>query len=222
MHVAAERSVQPQRPERVDDRREPGLVAAHEEERLEMLRRRHQPHRHPGDDAEVRLREQAVEGRPDAPAAERRRTGARKPAESRFEALAVRQHHLVPARIRAVVAHGRVAEAALEGVADHAAIGAGARGVHPEPGTALLEVGVQLALGHTGLDRHVGQLLVERDDAVHAAEIDEHAVARGNARPVAPVLAGAERVERHAVPVRYPDDLLNVIPIPRAENRKDA
>ena len=197
---------------------EPVLAIGHEEEGLKVLGLRHEPHRHACDDAEVRLREQPVNGGPDSPPAERAGPRRREPRETRIDAVAGRQHDLEAADVRAVIAHGRVAEPSLERVADDAAIGARAGRVHPEPRTSISEKREELPLCHAGLERDVRQRLVEIQDAVQTAQVEQHPIRHRNPGAVSPVLARAERIDRDSKPVRDSDDALDFVPVARAHD----
>ena len=58
----------------------------------------------------------------------------------------------------------------------------------------------QHPLRHTWLHRHDAELGIEVHDALHAAEIDDHAaVARWQCRAIAPVVAGADGIDGDAM-----------------------
>src|SRR5689334_13902802 len=124
-----------------------------------MLWHWHQPDRHARDDAQIRLEEEAVERGTAAPFVYRSSLAVGKAAEARLDTLARRQHNLEATGERGMFAIWRVAEAALERVADNAAIGTRAGGIHPQAGTLRPKKLVQLPLRNTGLDRDVRQRL---------------------------------------------------------------
>ncbi len=157
-----------------------------------------EPEGEAGDDAEVRLAEEAVEGGADAPAEDGGGARAGEAIVAGVDDLAGREHHLEGARVGGAVAEGPGAVAALDRVADDAPVRAAAGGAREEARSARAEEGVEVGERHAGLDGDVGERLVEVDDAVHAAEVEEDgAVARGDARSEAPVLAAAHRVDGH-------------------------
>ena len=65
-----------------------------------------------------------------------------------------------------MVTGGSMAEPALHGVADDAAIRAGAGGVHPVPRPALPQEIMQLPLGHSRLDRDYAEVFVVQEGAL--------------------------------------------------------
>ena len=173
----------------------PEIAFRLEEKRAVAFGRGHQPDRHSRDDAEVRLGEEAVERRADAPA--RHRTPCRESAEACLDALARRQNDFEATRVARVFSHWRVPETALQGIADDAAFGARAGRVHPQLRPSLAQQLVKLPLGDAGLDGDVCQLLVEVDDVVQAAEVEDDRVAHRRARAISPVTSGADWIEGH-------------------------
>ena len=222
MHGTAQRAVEPQRTQGFDHSSQVLFTGALEEECLRVFGSRHQPDRHAGDDAQIRLRKEAVKHRTDTPAVDLCGFGMRKAAESRFDALSGRQDHLETADVGEMVAIRCVPEASLHGVADQAALGTGAGRVHPQmrlPGGQEFK---KLALADARFDRYVSEILIEVDDAVHAAQIQQSAiVGRRNPRAVAPVLAAADGIKRDAVAVGDADARLYFFPAAGPQDRRD-
>jgi hypothetical protein len=209
--VVGDGAVEEQRPDRFDERSQV-LVPFHDDVRRDVdLRLRDQPAAHLGDDAEVRLHEDAVRGRPVAVLAQRSGAGRRHGAEPRAQQRAVRQHDLHATLPRLVVAERGEADAVVEGVADDAAPAeVGDRGPQRQPPTADLLEEVEEA--HAGLDDGVGELRVELEDAVHPAQVDDDAAAHPRGRPaVAVVPALGDRPQVHARAGGDPDDLLDLL-----------
>ena len=170
---------------------------------VDAFRLGHQPDAQLGHDAEVGLAEQAVEERPDAVREQVGGTRVGIMAEAGVEYLAAGQHHLHPGDMLQPVAVRRMTEAALENIADEAGVGAGAGAVDLQRNAARVQVVGQLLLGDAGLDYRVRQLGIDQDDAVHARQIEHH-LAIGNCAgvAVAPVLAGADRIDGSVVGAR--------------------
>ena len=134
-------------------------------------------------------------------------------AHARAHDLAVRQHDLEP-RVRsemvAVEAH-RVADAVIHRVADQAAP-AGVRRVDPHLEPALLDVAIKIDVRDARLDEREVALVVARENAVHALQVDRDAAAHVRRRAaVGEVLARRDRVERDLVLVRRANDRLNLL-----------
>ena len=92
MRGAADGMIQAQRAQGVDERRDALGVFAEEVVSLEIFRRGHQPQGHARDNAEIGLREQPIERRPDAPAVNPSRVRAGKAREPRFNGLPGGKH----------------------------------------------------------------------------------------------------------------------------------
>src|SRR5204862_6607900 len=97
-----------------------------------------------------------------------------------------------------MIAHRSVAEAPLQGVPDHAAVGTRSRRVHPQVRALRLQEVVQLALRYARLNSRVRQRLAEVDDTSPPAEIEQDCVSRGSLRAISPGFDGGDRVEREA------------------------
>ena len=172
------------------------------------------PEAHLGDDAEIRLREDAVHVRPDAPFLVLPGRGPFARSGTRAHDLAVAQHHLHAAdRIPAVAAVFAVGmgEATLKSVTDGAAPG-GVRDVHGQGQVVFLEVVDDVVEADAGFHQHGVVAGVDVEDAVHPLQVEYHAPGqdrRGAA--VAEVLAGGNGIERHQVPVGHPDDGLHLL-----------
>lgn len=96
-----------------------------------------------------------------------------------------------------MVGIGRVAEAALERVADHRHVGTGARAVEPEAVAGRAQERRELALGDAGLDHDGAELVVVVADLAHPGEPHHDAARlRRHAGAVSPVPARAHRIER--------------------------
>ncbi|CAM5240094.1 hypothetical protein RLIN73S_03267 [Rhodanobacter lindaniclasticus] len=129
----------------------------------------HHPEAHLGDDAEVRLREQAVDVGAVAVLVVRPALGARHGGHARAHQLTVRQHHLHAAVGAVVVAVGvpGVADAVVQRVAQRTAP-ARVGDVHHHLELVILDVLVQIEVGHAGFDHAEVALVVDLDDLVHA------------------------------------------------------
>ena len=203
MDNAARGAVQPQRAQRIDDGADVGVRRHGAEKMVDAFGARHQPDAGLGHDAEVGLAEQTVEERPDTvwEQVDGARVGIM--TEAGVEYLATDQHDLHPGDVLQPVAVRRMAEAALEDVADEARVGAGAGAVDLQCDAARAQVVGQLLLGDAGLDHRIRQFRVDQDDAVHARQFEHHlAVGDGAGVAIAPVLAGADRIERALVAAR--------------------
>ena len=119
--VAGDRAAEHQLAQRVDHRPEVVVTRHHHPARQVALRLGHQPDAHLRDDAEVRLEEEAVERRPEAPLVDVPGAAVRDGARAGAHELAVREHDLQAAGVGRVLAVRRVPDAVLERVADHAA-----------------------------------------------------------------------------------------------------
>ena len=109
--------------EGLNDRPELGLVVAAEQKGFKVGGSGHEPDGHAGDDAEVRLGEEAIEKGADTPTIERPGDGMGKPTIAGFDDVTGWQNDFEPAGLREMVAVRGVAEAAFHGVADEAGIG---------------------------------------------------------------------------------------------------
>lgn len=94
------------------------IAIAAEEEGLKIFGGRHELDAHSGDDAEAGLREQAIEGGPNAPAEQGPGIGIGKAGEAGGDAISVGKNDLQSGGMVEVFAVGGVAEAAFERVAD--------------------------------------------------------------------------------------------------------
>ncbi len=124
--MARDRALEDQGPDGVDRCRERRRVVHGEHERLQVLGPRLEPDGQLRDDPEVRLDEEAVEGRTDADPRKPRRRRVRESTEAGSDDVAGGQHHLEPAHVGGAIAVRARALAALERVADEAPVG-------PEP-----------------------------------------------------------------------------------------
>nr|ART39915.1 J191 [uncultured bacterium] len=173
------------------------LVSDHE--RLVGRRLGHQPEAHLGDDAEVALREHAVHVRPEAVLEQLPAGVAGHGAHAGAQQLAVGEQHFHAAREQKMVGVGRVTGAVFERIADNAAP-AGRRAVDPQLVALLLQVLVELEVGHARLDQAVARILIHFQDAVHALQI-QHQVAGllGRRAAIGEVLAVAVGPQRQLV-----------------------
>ncbi len=159
----------------------------------------HQPQAELGHHAEVRLQEQPVQRRAEAALEQLPALAAGQGAHSGAHHLARGQHHLHPADLGGVVAIGRVADPALQGVA-HDAAPPQRRGRDPKLQPPRPDVLVEVEERHPRFDQGVGVLLVDLDDPVHPAEVEHHRAPHpGRAAAVAEVLADGDRPQRDAV-----------------------
>ncbi len=174
--AALDRLVELQRAQRVDHRDEVVVARERDLARPEALGLGHEPEAQLRDDPVVGLHEQAVQRRaeaalvdvPRAPVADRTHPGAYQ--------VAVGQQHLQAADGGRVLAVRRLAEAALERVADDAAPSqTGCR--HPQRVAALAQVRVEIEERHAGLQQRVAEVVVDLEDPVHPAELDDHGAA---------------------------------------------
>ena len=108
-------------------RRQLGIVVDSEPAHLQMPRLRRQPDRHPRDDAHVRLCEQTIEIRSDAPARRSRGLRVRKSGEPCLDAFTRRQDDLECADMSEAVAVRAGSQPALDHVADETRIHGAAR-----------------------------------------------------------------------------------------------
>ena len=209
--IAGDRAAEHQLAHDVHHRPEVVVARHHHPARQVALRLRHQPDAHLGDDAEVRLEEEAVERRPEAPPVHVPGSAVRDGAHARAHQLAVREHHLQPARVGGVIAVGRVAEAVLQGVADHAAppeIGHG----DPQLVARRAHRLVQVEEAHARLDDRIGGVAVDLEHAVHPPQVHDDGPAHARRRAaVAVVPALRAHPERDAVVVRDPHDRLELL-----------
>ena len=118
---ALDRPVEPQRAQAVDERLEVVELGDADVDGHERLGLGHEPDARLHDDAEVRLLEDPVHRRAVARLVEMPGRAVRHRAHARAQQGAVGQHDLVAAVLRAVLAVGRVAEPAVQAVADEAA-----------------------------------------------------------------------------------------------------
>ena len=178
----------------------------------------------PGDDPEIRLREDPVEVGADPVRVQMGRLGARVVAESRVQHLACSEDDLHSRNHLEAIAVGTVSEATFHDVADEAGIRPRARAVDPERHSVFGKVPGELLLGDAGLDDGVAQLGVDMLDPVHPAEVDDHLSVVYRARvAVAPVLAGADRIERRLAAARDFHELARPRPAcPASEQPPDA
>ena len=187
------------------------------------FRLREQVKPHLRDHAEVALGEQAVDVRAETVAVFAPGVGAGQGAHAGAHQLAVRQDHFHAAVRNEMVAIGapRIADAMIERVADHAAP-ARVRAVDEHLQVAVLDVAVQVEVGHARLDDGVVALVVDLDDAVHALEIEHDAAGEvGCGTAVAEVAAGRDRIDRDAIAVRRAHDRLDFIHVVRRDRGGD-
>ena len=183
-------------------------------ERLHRRRPRQQPYAHAGDDAEIRLREQAVEDRAEAVfrrvpvhqavVVERSVAGAHH--------LAIAKHDLHAAGKAEMIEIGRVAGALVERVAEHAALRRPRGHVEHQLVAAPHQLVIHRLVAHARLDHGEAEPLVDLEDAVHpVAEIDHDlSGARSGTAAEPDIVAGADRIERHAMRVGAAHDRLHV------------
>ena len=184
---------------RIDDCRHVGLVRDLKNEGLMTLRRRHQPDPGPGHHAQIRLGEQALEIRTDAPLMGMPGVKALSRA-SGADHLAVREHDFQPAEVAEMIAVRRLAHTTLDRVADHAALRSAVDAVDPQLVAVLGKMGVELFIGHARFDDGVGKFLIDLEDAIHPLEDHNHrAVGAGECRRVTPVAPLAGRPHGYAV-----------------------
>ena len=171
------------------------------------------PEAHLGDDAEIRLREDAVDVGPDAPLLVLPGLRSLAGAGARAHDLPVAQHNFhaadrVPA-VAAVFAVG-MGEAALQRMTDGAAPG-GVRDIHAQGQVVFLEVVDDVVEADAGFHQHGVVAGVDVEDAIHPLQVEYDAAGqdrRGAA--VTEVLAGGNGIERHQVLVGNPDDGLHL------------
>ncbi len=194
-----------ERRQRVDQRSEVLGTVELDIQAQDRLGFAHEPHAGLGDDAEVRLDEQLIPGRAVAIAVELPgRRACRRPHPGAHQ-VAVGQHHFEAAELLGVLAVGRVADAAIQGVADHRAP-AVAGGGEPQRDLVALQVVIEVEEADARLQQD-GAVLDVDFDLLHPGEVDDHRAGyprRGAA--VAEVLAPADRPERDALLRRDPDD----------------
>ena len=167
-----------------------GDMGLHLNEPLQVLEFRHidhagavrlvlraQLHAHLGDHAEVRLGEDAVNVGAEAVVVFGEHVGARQGTHAGAQQVAGGQHHLHAALIVKAVppVGGGVGAAVVQGVADDAAPGR-VHHLHGQPIALLLNVAEQVEQGHARFNDGVVLLVVDLDDAVHALEVQHHAV----------------------------------------------
>src|SRR4051794_13663673 len=131
--------------ESVDDVAEVLFAVELEDIGVVGFRLRHQPYPGPRDDAQVGLREHAFDVRADAPfvrvprlerATRRRAAGLDQLARGKHDLHSTEVSEMVPVR--------RLADAAVECVAEHAPVGWTIRAVDPEAIAVFLEVAIEL------------------------------------------------------------------------------
>ena len=215
-----DRALEHERAQRLDQRREVVVVPDPEPERHVALRVGHQPDAHLGDDPEVRLHEERVEGRPEAALVHVPRPVARHRPHAGPEHLSARQHDLHPARGRHVGAGREVRRAVLEGIA-HDAAPAEVGDRHHQPVAARAERVVEVEPADARLDDGKRAVLVDLEHAVHLAKAHDHgSLQAGRRASVAVVHARRVCPERNLVLVRDPHDLLDLVDRLRHEHRR--
>jgi hypothetical protein len=107
---------------------------------------------------------------------------------------------------------GRVAGALVERVAEHAALRRPGGHVKHQLVAPPHQLVIHRLVAHAGLDHGEAEPLVDLEDAVHSvAEIDyDLSRARSGTAAEPDIVAGADRIERHAMRVGAADDLLHV------------
>ncbi len=189
-----------QRPQRLHRGDDVGLLGIADDERLEGRRSRHQPQAQLGDDAEIGLREDSVEIGTKAPFEHLPGIAVGQRSHAGAQHLAGRQHHFHAAREQEMLAIGRVADATIDRVAERPGDRRRGRAGQPQRQLALVDVIIQLLVGHAGLDESGAQIGIDIENAVHAAQIHHHLAAiAGRRRAVAEILAGRDRPDRHPV-----------------------
>jgi hypothetical protein len=81
---------------------------------------------------------------------------------------------------------------------------------------------MELSLRDAGFYRYIGQVLVEINNLIHAPEIEQDAgVGHGNARSVASIFPGADRIDSDSKLVCDAQAFLNLAAGSWTENRSD-
>ena len=198
--------------QRIDDLGDVGFVGVLDAERTEVRRRRHQPHAHLGHDAVVGLGEDAIERRPVAPLENLPGVRVRHRTHAGAQHVAIGQHHFHAAGKQEVLAVGRVADAAIDHVAQRAGNRRRRRAGEPQRQLLLLQVVVKLLVGDAGFDQSGAQIGIDFDDLVHALQIhDDLAALHRRRRTVAEVLAGRDRIDRDLVLVEHLEHGLDLL-----------
>jgi hypothetical protein len=79
-----------------------------------------------------------------------------------------------------------------------------------------------VVLRHSRFKHRICKLCIDLHDAIHAAEVDHHIViSDGLRRTIAPVLAGADRIQRHVVRIGDLNDLLDLLDRSRTQDPGD-
>jgi hypothetical protein len=107
---------------------------------------------------------------------------------------------------------GRIAGALIERVAEHAALRRSGGHVKHQLISAPYQLVIHRLVAHAGFDHCEAEPLVDLEDAVHpVAEIDHDLSGmRGGTAAEPYIVAGTDRVERHAMRVGTADNLLYV------------
>ena len=217
--VLDRRHVDAQRQDHVDDLLEVGLLLERDEVRHRCGRALHERDAHLRDDAQVGLGEHPVRVRTEAVGEQLPRVRSGQRAHAGAHDLALRQDHLEARLPQEVVTVGRVADAAVERVADDAAPPEVGRVEH-EDGVCRLQVLVEVEVRDAGLQQGIAVLLVDLQDAVHPlAHVDDDRAGQPWRRAaVAVVLARGDRRQRDAVTVGDPHDLLDLLGAPGSDD----
>ena len=109
--------------------------------------------------------------------------------------------------------------AALEDIAEDAGVRPGGGRVQPPGRTGRAQVLGELTLRDPRLDDGIPQFLVDGDDPVQGAQVEDD-LARGDRAGVAPtpILAAADRVQRHSVSGRHPHYWHHLLDALRSQN----
>jgi hypothetical protein len=126
--------------------------------------------------------------------------------------LAIAKHDLHTAGKAEMIEVGRIAGALVERVAEHAALRRPGGHVKHQLVAAPDQLIIHRLVAHAGLDHCEAKPLVDLEDAIHPVAEIHHDLSgvRGGTAAEPDIIAGADRIERHAMRVGAADDLLHV------------
>ena len=171
----------------------------------------HEPDAHLGDDAEVRLREDAIHVRAEPVLEQLPGIVARHRAHTGPHDLSIRKNDLHATLHHEVIAIRCVTHAVVERIS-HDAAPAGIRDVEPQFQPAPPDVVVQVEVTDARLDEGVAEFFVHLQDAVHPVEIDNDGAGQDRGGPaIGEILAAGDRPQRDTKLAGDLDDLLHLL-----------
>ena len=199
VRVRADRTRHDQLAQVIDERAQLlGWRLVFESGKVKLLRCRHQPDARLHHDAQIRLRKQAVEVGPDTPFVGVTHRVVAGRAAAGFEQAAIGQDDIHATQAAEMVGHRRESAALVQGIAHHARILRRARGVGPQARAGLLQVVVDLLVGHARFNDGEPELLIDLADAIHPLQHHrDSGVVDRRLLAVTEVLAGADRPDGH-------------------------